>query len=208
MGRPARRQREIERTRRDILEAAAEVFGTKGYESATIQDIADHVGYSAAALYNYFEGKQAIFEGLVRLIEAEIAELLDFSGPPGLPFAEHLDLMLRHQFEFADRRRGAFLVMLRLGVVDSALLPSSQGSIDRTEFSIRCFERLFEQHAQALGNHPPRQAAIMLGGVVHAFFLDWLKSGSPARLAEATPVIVDFFLRGLGAGAVSEVQNA
>jgi AcrR family transcriptional regulator len=54
------------RRRRDLLAAAAEVFRKKGYQRATLNDIAQQVGTDRASLYYYVSGKQELFDELVR----------------------------------------------------------------------------------------------------------------------------------------------
>ena len=50
----------------DLLAAALRVFAEKGFAAARLDDVAREAGVSKAALYLYFESKQAIFEALVR----------------------------------------------------------------------------------------------------------------------------------------------
>lgn len=51
--------------RRDILDAAEEVFKEKGYEHTTMKDIYESVGMSRGGLYQYFSNKQEVFETLI-----------------------------------------------------------------------------------------------------------------------------------------------
>lgn len=53
-------------TRQKLLEAAEEVFGTKGYFYTSITDITVKAGVAQGTFYFYFPGKQDIFEQLVR----------------------------------------------------------------------------------------------------------------------------------------------
>ncbi|GAA4493446.1 hypothetical protein GCM10023191_030920 [Actinoallomurus oryzae] len=55
-----RRARQRERTRRRILEAALELFCTRGYANATMDDIADRADIARRTLFNHFPAKQAI----------------------------------------------------------------------------------------------------------------------------------------------------
>lgn len=50
----------------DLLAAALRVFAERGFAAARLDDVAREAGVSKAALYLYFESKQAIFEALVR----------------------------------------------------------------------------------------------------------------------------------------------
>lgn len=55
-----------EATRQKLLNAAEEVFGTKGYFHTSITDITSKAGVAQGTFYFYFPGKQDIFEQLVR----------------------------------------------------------------------------------------------------------------------------------------------
>ena len=54
-------------TRDCILDAALEVFSERGFEGATVRQIAAKVGVSDPALYAHFKSKQEIFETLLKL---------------------------------------------------------------------------------------------------------------------------------------------
>ena len=55
----------IRAARNSILDAAQQVFSEKGFELATIQDVATACGMSAGNLYRYFPSKAAMVSGLV-----------------------------------------------------------------------------------------------------------------------------------------------
>jgi TetR/AcrR family transcriptional regulator, biofilm operon repressor len=54
-----------QRTRQAILDAARELFADKGYFGTSLRDVAGAVGVRESALYNYFAGKDALFEALL-----------------------------------------------------------------------------------------------------------------------------------------------
>lgn len=56
-----------------ILSAARDLFRTEGYEAVSIDDIAAAAGCTKGAFYHHFPSKQAIFDQLVDLVQAEIA---------------------------------------------------------------------------------------------------------------------------------------
>jgi AcrR family transcriptional regulator len=72
--------------RRELIRVAAEVFKEKGYEAATLNDIAERVGADRASLYYYVGGKDELFQEAVRdgvaanLVEVERILKLD-QGP-------------------------------------------------------------------------------------------------------------------------------
>jgi AcrR family transcriptional regulator len=54
-----------EQTRRDVLAAAREVFGERGYHAATVEEIAGRCGRTGATVYQYFSGKAEIYRVFV-----------------------------------------------------------------------------------------------------------------------------------------------
>jgi len=63
-GAKGRRERYSTEMRGDILQAAREIIAAEGAGALSIRGIARRIGYSAPALYEYFDGKEAIAEAL------------------------------------------------------------------------------------------------------------------------------------------------
>jgi AcrR family transcriptional regulator len=53
------------RTRRKILSAAAEVFESRGYQSATISEVLKAAGVTKGALYFHFQSKEDLAQGVL-----------------------------------------------------------------------------------------------------------------------------------------------
>lgn len=60
--RDPRWQRRPTERRREIVDAAVEVFGSSGFEGATIADVARRAGVSAGTVVHYFGSKGGLFE--------------------------------------------------------------------------------------------------------------------------------------------------
>ncbi len=60
-----------ESTRQAILDSALELFAARGYDAVSVGEIAKAVGIKAPSLYNYFPGKQAIFDAIVESTAAQ-----------------------------------------------------------------------------------------------------------------------------------------
>ena len=84
-------------TRRSLVDAALQVVAEKGFDRASVDDIAAKAGYSIGALYSNFAGKDelflAVFDAHVGWfedkLEAAVAEAMDLT-PRGI--RKHLDL--------------------------------------------------------------------------------------------------------------------
>lgn len=62
MGRPKGPTRD---TKQLILDEALKLFATQGLKATTVKEIAEGVGIKDASLYNYFSGKQEIFNAVL-----------------------------------------------------------------------------------------------------------------------------------------------
>lgn len=63
---PSQRQLEERQTRQNrILAGALEVFKTKGFEGATMDEIASESGFGKATLYYYFHSKEEVFAAIM-----------------------------------------------------------------------------------------------------------------------------------------------
>lgn len=60
-----RKERERERHRIEMLNAAERVFTRKGYHSATVEEIARESEFAVGTLYNFFKGKDDLYEKVV-----------------------------------------------------------------------------------------------------------------------------------------------
>ncbi|MGD2295415.1 MAG: TetR/AcrR family transcriptional regulator [Candidatus Aminicenantes bacterium] len=66
MGIKERRKREKEQRRNDIIDAAEKVFFSKGYDLATMDDVADEAELSKGTLYLYFKNKEDLYMGITQ----------------------------------------------------------------------------------------------------------------------------------------------
>jgi AcrR family transcriptional regulator len=73
MSRPAKQKR-AEQTRRDLLDAAREVFTACGYADASMEEIAERAGVTRGPLYHYFDDKQDLFRAVYAEVERYLAE--------------------------------------------------------------------------------------------------------------------------------------
>ena len=60
-------------TKREILDAALELFSVQGFEATSISQIASAVGIRKASLYSHFDSKQAILDALVQEVLEQYA---------------------------------------------------------------------------------------------------------------------------------------
>lgn len=59
------REERSERSRRQVLDAALQLFSHRGYRATTMRDIADEAGVSTGNVYHHFPDKETIFNTLI-----------------------------------------------------------------------------------------------------------------------------------------------
>jgi len=80
-GRPRAGERIPEGSRTRVLDAAAEVFAERGYERATVDEIATRAGLSKGTVYWNFASKEELFLALLdERIDRPVRAVMDISG--------------------------------------------------------------------------------------------------------------------------------
>jgi AcrR family transcriptional regulator len=69
-------------TRETILEAARTAFGERGYDGATVREVAERAGVDAALLYHYFGSKQQLFVAAMELPAGWPEAMATIAGSP------------------------------------------------------------------------------------------------------------------------------
>ena len=91
-----RRERRIERQRKYIMDAAAELFAQKGYQATTTKDIAEAIDVGESTLYGYFSSKkevlQAILSQQAEEVDALLLNIVELEDPQS--FVDLVDLLM------------------------------------------------------------------------------------------------------------------
>ena len=138
------RQKEFDRD--EVLHKAMEVFWTRGYEGASIQDLVKHMGINRQSMYDTFGDKHSLFlEALDRYREIQSRKLFEVLERPG-----SMKRNLRQLFEeavarslSAEGRRGCFV-----GNSMSELAGRCKETATRTCNSVASAEKMFQKALQ------------------------------------------------------------
>ena len=92
--------------RQAILDAAREVFGELGYETATVRDIIRRTGLAAGTFYNYYRSKEEVFAALADDGARRFNPILKGLRGQGHSFERFVELAIVAYFDFiADEHR-------------------------------------------------------------------------------------------------------
>ncbi len=108
-----------------MLAAAQEVFAEKGYNNATLEEVAARAEFGKGTLYNYFPGgKQEILLAIVEHFHDELCSLITrtFDANGSVDFRTSLTSFFEDTFAFFLERSELFLTLLqeahRIGLSD------------------------------------------------------------------------------------------
>lgn len=120
-----------------ILEAATTIFAEKGFQRATIKDIAKMAGIADGTIYNYFQNKTAILLGLLDRLNETEARAMHFEGTPDTTFQEFFGAYLKHRLEqFGPREIALFGIVISEVLVDAELREQYQTRIIQPTFAL------------------------------------------------------------------------
>jgi TetR/AcrR family transcriptional regulator len=85
---------DAESTRDRILDVAESLFAQKGLAGTAVRDIARAAGLTAPSLYNYFEGKQALYEAVIARGVQPLFDLIGTVARGGVSNEDRTGLML------------------------------------------------------------------------------------------------------------------
>jgi AcrR family transcriptional regulator len=96
-------QKDYRSKRAAIIRVAAEVFKDKGFEAATLSDVAERFGIDRASLYYYVDSKAELFrEGVQGLTDANVVRAEDILRLEE-PARQRLTLLAEHLLESYDK---------------------------------------------------------------------------------------------------------
>lgn len=183
---------------REICRVAARVFYAKGYDGASMQDIAEAVGLTKAGLYHHVGSKdRLLYEimnyGMDILDETVVGPIQDIADPRERlrrTITGHIDLIVR-------ARDQEITVILHENRSLSGPLRKKLNA--RKRVYIDYLEDLIMRVQKQSGKPPlvkPQLAAFALLGMINWLY-QWYMSQGPIKQEELAQVYVDFFLRGV-----------
>jgi TetR/AcrR family transcriptional regulator len=139
---PVERQRDPERTKAQLLEAAKAEFGAKGYAAARVSEIAARAGVNKQLISYYFGGKEGLYNALTATMYQDYVAVSDHDKP----FAE----VVRYFVQSGVRDHDLAKLFLWENLTDGA--PEAVGLDEQREFLQRQVE--YVRARQAAGDFP------------------------------------------------------
>jgi AcrR family transcriptional regulator len=176
MGIAERRERERERRRQDILEAAWSIAEEIGWATFSVERVAAKAELGRATVYGYFDSLDSLIEAMA---EEALSKLSDkVAAAQGLP--EALDVPLR----FSQHHPAAFALLFSQGTVDARPAFSTKG-LERARAEARqmlgALHRLGSRSRTALPADAAEAQAFLAGIAMASVAVPELRSSTPLR---------------------------
>jgi AcrR family transcriptional regulator len=181
----------------ELIEVATEVFYEKGYEAASLQDIADRLGMLKGSLYYYMKSKEDLLFEVIHSVHAEgLANIKALAAGEGDPLQRLRSVIVGHiDHECRNMTKTAvFLHELQ------ALTPQRQAEIIGDEHAYRAVFRNLIEAGQKDGliraDVNPKLAALSILGSVNWVYR-WFRQGGEFTAAQIGEQFADLTVRGL-----------
>lgn len=87
--------KEAEERRNEILDVAERLFGTKGFDNTSTNDILNEIGIARGTLYYHFKSKEDILDAMIeRMTRQLVAKAKIISEKKELPVLQRLTMMI------------------------------------------------------------------------------------------------------------------
>ena len=185
-----------EERRDEILEAAREVFAERGYQKASMREIARRAGITQAALYYHFENKEDLLIIILEQFSNDFYQSLlgcmtRAQGPEA-----GLRSMLRTHIDVIGARRKDIKIL----VEDKVHIEGQKlGSIKSKERDIlnlytSCLDELLS--AGRIAGQSPTVAALGVIGMINSLY-HWYREDGPLGLEELGEVLLGIITGGV-----------
>lgn len=191
---------EVQDRRQQILEAAVAVFAERGYQRATVKEIAARAGVAPGTIYLYFRNKRELLLALAETLIRRAADaLLTFHSE--LDVESHLALILRDRLRFVRENQGLLRALATEIWTDRELAAQFFGQVI---LPVLGTASVYIQERVARGEVRPFQAEVVLpavaGGILLISILRMIAPDSPAATLSEEEIVrelVQLYLRGI-----------
>ncbi len=196
---PTRREREKLIHESEILAAAERVFVLKGFNHATIEEIAKEAEFSVGAIYNFFDGKQDLCGKVITKIIEEFLELFRdevlFEQDAMKAIGALIDLRVCHVQE-----HGAFFRLFLESQPGVSIEPDGALPLHCRDMYDNYIQEVAAIFKKAISTGLIREidpvfVALSFEGIVNAFTAYWNREGSSEPVQVRIKYIKENFLR-------------
>lgn len=108
-----RKERERVFRRKEIMDAAVNLFAEKGFSSTTLEEIAEFSEFGKGTLYNYFTGKEEIYTGIIEDVIENHSTIIKDASDKSNNFIGFVTLYTKNLFNYCLQNSNSFVIFVR-----------------------------------------------------------------------------------------------
>ncbi len=179
-----------EETRARILEAALELFNERGFDDATMREIAARAGVATGAAYYYFASKEDLVMAFYRATQIEMQTIAAARLATGTDLRARLDTIISGKFEQFAANRLLLRALFRTAIdPDSPISPFGDATADIRDAAIALFADALDgsdvRVPKDLAPHMPRLLWLYQMGLILFWIYDRSENQQKTHLLTA-----------------------
>lgn len=179
--------------RRQLLEAASEIFVERGYHSAGMDEIAVHAGVSKPVLYQHFPSKLDLY---IAVVDSHAEKLVTDVNNALLTTTDNrkrVRAAVQAFFDFIDEDNSGYRLIFSSDALDPAVIRRVEGATEA------CVDAVYGlvMHDSGLDPHRSRMLAAGLVGASQVNARYWLEAKRPIDKQSAVDTTVALLWGGL-----------
>jgi len=194
---------DAQKTRKDILKAALNVFSNNGYTNSNLHDIAEYAGVTRGAIYWHFENKAKLYNTLINEANTRVDTVIAQAIQNGGTYREMCKRIMIAQWQLLEEDE-EYRAKINLFMFNTGVAPE-------LDESRRALLENFKQLVETVAGY--MKAAIELGQarndkspieLSHAFLayqqgvtVNWLQNPTMFSIKEMAPALADIFVDGI-----------
>lgn len=171
-----------------IIETALLLFSEEGFNRTSMQSIAKKAGVSKGNLYNYFESKEGLLEGVLTYGLDQISEI--FTQDNSVLLSEDdFEGAVRANFEMVQSNKVFWKLYYNL-----VTQPKVQDLFSKLFWPfLEQYMKIFETYFENKGDHNPSATAMLLGSAIDGISLGYLIMEETYPLEEVIVQLIEKF---------------
>ncbi len=197
----SRKERERQARKTEILDAARTVFSERGFEKATLDEIAARAELGKGTIYNYFNSKEALFASVIvrgiKRFQAYVLAAVQDSSDPRTKIEAYIDA----SFTFFGKHRSLFSIFeFEKSALARSLGEDLTAAFCENEMDIvQVLEQLFHEGVRSgdFKNLDTQRMAETVFGMIHVGTVQAIRHPESHNLTEQAQFIKSLVFDGL-----------
>lgn len=189
--------------RRQLLDAASEIFVERGYHSAGMDEIAVHAGVSKPVLYQHFPSKLDLYIAVVDSHAEKLVSDVNLALAATTNNRQRVQAAVQAFFDFIDDDNSGYRLIFASDAMDPAVIRRVEGASDA------CVDAVYGLVMQDSGLDPYR-SRMLAAGLVGASQVNaryWVEANRPIDKSSAVETTVALLWGGLAGVPMQDLAN-